>query len=130
MVKPFRFGVQCGGDRDRADFEQLARKIEALGYATLYLPAGQYGVRALVRTTGTPPLGPTVAARVAVRAGCFEASVTSKPSSSVPSTIFISWSAKAAPRQRRAPPPNGRYSLGAKLGSPRKRSGRKRAGSG
>jgi probable F420-dependent oxidoreductase len=38
MVKPFRFGVQCGGDRDRADFEQLARKIEALGYATLYLP--------------------------------------------------------------------------------------------
>jgi probable F420-dependent oxidoreductase len=38
MVKQFRFGVQCGGDRDRADFEQLARKIEALGYATLYLP--------------------------------------------------------------------------------------------
>jgi probable F420-dependent oxidoreductase len=38
MVKPFRFGVQCGGDRDRADFEQLARKVEALGYATLYLP--------------------------------------------------------------------------------------------
>jgi probable F420-dependent oxidoreductase len=38
MAKPFRFGVQCGGDRDRADFEQLARKIEALGYETLYLP--------------------------------------------------------------------------------------------
>jgi probable F420-dependent oxidoreductase len=38
MVKPFRFGVQCGGDRDRADFEQLARKVEALGYSTLYLP--------------------------------------------------------------------------------------------
>src|SRR3954453_7839107 len=38
MVKPFRFGVQCGADPDRADFEQLARRIEALGYATLYLP--------------------------------------------------------------------------------------------
>jgi probable F420-dependent oxidoreductase len=38
MVKPFRFGVQCGGDHDRASWEQLARKVEALGYATLYLP--------------------------------------------------------------------------------------------
>jgi probable F420-dependent oxidoreductase len=38
MVKPFRFGVQCGGDRDRADFQQLVRKIEALGYETMYLP--------------------------------------------------------------------------------------------
>jgi probable F420-dependent oxidoreductase len=38
MPKAFRFGVQCGGDHDRASWEQLARKIEALGYATLYLP--------------------------------------------------------------------------------------------
>ena len=38
MVKPFRFGVQCGGDHDRASWEQLAHKIEALGYSTLYLP--------------------------------------------------------------------------------------------
>ena len=38
MVKPFRFGVQCGGDHDRASWEQLAHKIEALGYATLYVP--------------------------------------------------------------------------------------------
>jgi probable F420-dependent oxidoreductase len=38
MVKPFRFGVQCGGDHDRASWQQLAHKIEALGYATLYLP--------------------------------------------------------------------------------------------
>ncbi len=38
MVKPFRFGVQCGGDHARADLEQLARKIEALGYATFYVP--------------------------------------------------------------------------------------------
>jgi probable F420-dependent oxidoreductase len=38
MVKPFRFGVQCGGDRDRADLEQLAHKIEALGYSTFYVP--------------------------------------------------------------------------------------------
>ena len=38
MVKQFRFGVQCGGDHDRASWEQLAHKIEALGYATLYLP--------------------------------------------------------------------------------------------
>jgi probable F420-dependent oxidoreductase len=38
MTKPFRFGVQCGGDHDRASWEQLAHKIEALGYATVYLP--------------------------------------------------------------------------------------------
>src|SRR6478736_81735 len=38
MVKPFRFGVQCGGDRDRTSLEQLARKIEALGYSTFYVP--------------------------------------------------------------------------------------------
>ena len=38
MVKPFRFGVQCGGDHDRASWEQLVHKIEALGYATVYLP--------------------------------------------------------------------------------------------
>jgi len=38
MVQPFRFGVQCGGDRDRASLEQLARKIEGLGYSTFYVP--------------------------------------------------------------------------------------------
>ncbi len=38
MVKPFRFGVQCGGDRDRASLEQVAHKIEALGYSTFYVP--------------------------------------------------------------------------------------------
>jgi probable F420-dependent oxidoreductase len=38
MVQPFRFGVQCGGDHDRASWQTLARKIEALGYSTLYLP--------------------------------------------------------------------------------------------
>ena len=38
MVKPFRFGVQCGGDHDRASWTQLAHKIEALGYETLYVP--------------------------------------------------------------------------------------------
>jgi probable F420-dependent oxidoreductase len=38
MVQPFRFGVQCGGDHDRASWQQLARMIEALGYSTLYLP--------------------------------------------------------------------------------------------
>jgi probable F420-dependent oxidoreductase len=38
MVKPFRFGVQCGGDHDRASWQQLCRNIEALGYETLYVP--------------------------------------------------------------------------------------------
>jgi probable F420-dependent oxidoreductase len=38
MVKPFRFGVQCGGDRDRASLEVLAAQIEALGYSTFYVP--------------------------------------------------------------------------------------------
>ncbi len=56
MVKPFRFGVQCGGDRDRADFEQLARKVEALGYATLYLPDH------FIETQMAPLVGMAVAA--------------------------------------------------------------------
>ncbi len=38
MVKPFRFGVQCGGDHDRAGWQQLTRKIEVLGYETMYVP--------------------------------------------------------------------------------------------
>jgi probable F420-dependent oxidoreductase len=38
MVKPFRFGVQGGGDHDRASFEQLVHKVEALGYSTFYVP--------------------------------------------------------------------------------------------
>jgi probable F420-dependent oxidoreductase len=34
----FRFGVQCGGTFDGEQFRELARKIEDLGYSTLYLP--------------------------------------------------------------------------------------------
>jgi probable F420-dependent oxidoreductase len=34
----FRFGVQCGGGFDGASWSALARKIEDLGYSTLYVP--------------------------------------------------------------------------------------------
>jgi probable F420-dependent oxidoreductase len=34
----FRFGVGCSKARSRKEFTELARKIEALGYATLFVP--------------------------------------------------------------------------------------------
>lgn len=38
MPKPFRFGVQIGGSFGQASFAGLARRIEELGYSTLYVP--------------------------------------------------------------------------------------------
>jgi len=38
MTRPFRFGVQCGGDHDRASWRRLVRDIEARGYATVFVP--------------------------------------------------------------------------------------------
>lgn len=37
-MKPFRFGVNVWNAKSRADWVETARKIEALGYATLTLP--------------------------------------------------------------------------------------------
>jgi probable F420-dependent oxidoreductase len=34
----FRFGVQVGGSRGAADWSDLARKVEDLGYSTLFMP--------------------------------------------------------------------------------------------
>jgi probable F420-dependent oxidoreductase len=34
----FRFGVQCGGELTRDSFRDLARRIESLGYSTMYMP--------------------------------------------------------------------------------------------
>lgn len=34
----FRFGVQCGGPFDGAQWRELCRKAEALGYSTVYTP--------------------------------------------------------------------------------------------
>ncbi len=34
----FRFGVQCGGEFTATQWRELSKKIEALGYETLYLP--------------------------------------------------------------------------------------------
>jgi probable F420-dependent oxidoreductase len=34
----FRFGVQCGGSFDGSAWRELARKVEDLGYSTLYMP--------------------------------------------------------------------------------------------
>ena len=37
-MKPFRFGVSIWHVQSRADLVEKARKVEALGYATLTLP--------------------------------------------------------------------------------------------
>jgi len=34
-MRPFRFGVQASGPTDRTGWQELARKIEGLGYSTL-----------------------------------------------------------------------------------------------
>jgi probable F420-dependent oxidoreductase len=37
-MKPFRFGVNVWGARSRAEWRSKARRVEALGYATLTVP--------------------------------------------------------------------------------------------
>jgi probable F420-dependent oxidoreductase len=37
-ARPFRFGVSCSRSRSGKEFAELARKAEALGYATLFVP--------------------------------------------------------------------------------------------
>jgi hypothetical protein len=37
-MKPFRFGVSVGHAQSRAEWMEKARKVEALGYATLTVP--------------------------------------------------------------------------------------------
>ena len=36
--RPFRFGVQVDGTGGRAEWQELARRIEATGYSTLTMP--------------------------------------------------------------------------------------------
>ena len=38
MTKPFRFGVQLGGAESATAWRDKARKIEDLGYSTLFMP--------------------------------------------------------------------------------------------
>src|SRR5437773_2000291 len=37
-MKPFRFGVNLAHARSRVDWQEMARKVEALGYDTLTVP--------------------------------------------------------------------------------------------
>ncbi|HWW44476.1 MAG TPA: TIGR03621 family F420-dependent LLM class oxidoreductase [Acidimicrobiia bacterium] len=37
-TRPFRFGVQAGGTHAAADWRDLAREVEDLGYSTLFVP--------------------------------------------------------------------------------------------
>ena len=37
-MKPFRFGVNVGPSRSRAEWAEKARKLEGLGYDTLTVP--------------------------------------------------------------------------------------------
>ncbi len=36
--RPFRFGVGCSKARSRREFTELARKLESLGYSTMFVP--------------------------------------------------------------------------------------------
>jgi probable F420-dependent oxidoreductase len=38
MTRPFRFGVQCKTATSRSEWQELARKIEDLGYSTMTIP--------------------------------------------------------------------------------------------
>ena len=58
MTHPFRFGVQVGGALGARDFADLARRIEGLGYSTLYMPDH------FVDTDLAPMVGLSVAAAV------------------------------------------------------------------
>ena len=60
----------------------------------------------------------------------FEARVKRARRSVSAMTIFISASANAMPRQRRIPPPKGKYAYGSGFLSPSQRSGEKLCGSG
>lgn len=55
---PFRFGVQAGGSHGGADWRELARKVEALGYSTLFMPDH------FVETELAPMVGVSFAAAV------------------------------------------------------------------
>jgi probable F420-dependent oxidoreductase len=57
----FRFGVQVGGSHSAADWRDLARKIEDLGYSTLFMPDH------FVDTELAPMVGISVAAAVTDR---------------------------------------------------------------
>ncbi|MFM7270801.1 MAG: TIGR03621 family F420-dependent LLM class oxidoreductase [Actinomycetes bacterium] len=58
MTRPFRFGVQVGGPLGAREFADLARRIEGLGYSTLYMPDH------FVETDLAPMVGLSVAAAV------------------------------------------------------------------
>ena len=58
MTHPFRFGVQIGGALGAAEFADLARRVEGLGYSTLYMPDH------FVDTDLAPMVGLSVAAAV------------------------------------------------------------------
>ena len=58
MTHPFRFGVQVGGPLGAREFADLARRIEGLGYSTLYMPDH------FVETDLAPMVGLSVAAAV------------------------------------------------------------------
>ncbi|MFM7060098.1 MAG: TIGR03621 family F420-dependent LLM class oxidoreductase [Actinomycetes bacterium] len=58
MTHPFRFGVQVDGALGASEFVELARRVEALGYSTLYMPDH------FVDTDLAPMVGLSVAAAV------------------------------------------------------------------
>ena len=58
MTHPFRFGVQIGGALGATEFAELSRRVEGLGYSTLYMPDH------FVDTDLAPMVGLSIAAAV------------------------------------------------------------------
>jgi hypothetical protein len=81
----------------------------AVGGSGVILPYAA-GERGPSRIMVTPPFGPQVGPRGLGGTGASLARRKRRVERRVARTIFISWSAKAAPMQRRAPPPKGRIS--------------------
>jgi alkanesulfonate monooxygenase SsuD/methylene tetrahydromethanopterin reductase-like flavin-dependent oxidoreductase (luciferase family) len=65
MLRPFRFGVASGETTSGSAWTELARRAEALGYATLLVP-DHY----LTPLTPTPALMAAAAVTTTLRVGC------------------------------------------------------------
>ena len=63
-MKPFRFGINARDARSRAEWQDKARKIEALGYSTLMVPDHLWPVLAPI-----PALVSAAAATTTLRVG-------------------------------------------------------------
>src|SRR4051812_23336963 len=126
-------GICDLGSRDRSNGRRLDERVQVgdQGAHRLHLElAALVRSRHVPSTIASPPrLGRSVTPRNRAFSLFVRDARSCTRASTVAITTFISSVAKAAPRQRRTPPPNGTHVYGS--GAPsRKRSGRKACGSG